>query len=244
MSTGHIEFTRGAIRPFQCLSDGWQLIKDRYWLFLGITVVGVLIGSLAPLGILMGPCMCGIHYCMIRQQEGKSVEFGMLFKGFDYFVQSLIATLIMLIPMMILIIPFYIVFLIVMLKAMPDQRHNPHPDPKALMTFFGTMGGFFLFIFCISILVHIVFFFVYPLIVDRRLGGVEAVKVSAGAAFANFWSVLGLTLLNGLLGLLGVMCCYVGAFFVMPIGFAAVWTAYRQVFPEELELAAVAPEVS
>src|SRR6516162_3705074 len=136
MSTGHIEFTRGAIRPFQCLSDGWQLIKDRYWLFLGITVVGVLIGSLAPLGILMGPCMCGIHYCMIRQQEGKSVEFGMLFKGFDYFVQSLIATLIMLIPMMILIIPFYIVFLIVMLKAMPDQRHNPHPDPKALMTFF------------------------------------------------------------------------------------------------------------
>jgi hypothetical protein len=244
MSTGHIEFTRGAIRPFQCLRDGWLLIKDRYWLFLGISVVGVLLGSLGPLGILMGPLMCGIHYCLIRQEQRKRVEFDMLFKGFDYFLQSWIATLIMIVPMIILLVPFYVVFFVVMLKAMPDQRHNAPPDPKALMTLFVTMGGLFLVVVFIAMIVHVVFFFVYPLIVDRRLDGVDAVKVSARAAFANFWGILGLTLLNGILGLLGVMCCYVGTFFVMPISIAAVWVAYRQVFPEEIAIAEIAPDVS
>jgi hypothetical protein len=241
MSTNASEFTGGAVRPFECVNGGWQLIKDQYWLFLGITAVGILVGSVAPLGILMGPCMCGIHYCLIRQERRQRVEFAMLFKGFDYFVQSLIATLIMMVPMFILLVPFYIVFFVVMLRTMPDQRHNAHPDPSAALAMLGTMGGLFLAFFLIAMLIGVVFFFVYPLIVDRGLNGVDAVRTSARAAFANFWGILGLTLLNGVLGLLGALCCYVGAFFVLPISLAAVWVAYRRVFPEEVEFAEISP---
>jgi uncharacterized membrane protein len=35
-----------------------------------------------------------------------------------------------------------------------------------------------------------------------------------------------------ILGFAGVLACYVGAFFVGPIMMAALFTAYRQVFPE------------
>jgi uncharacterized membrane protein len=50
------------------------------------------------------------------------------------------------------------------------------------------------------------------------------------AAMANFWGLLGLMLLTSLLGLVGALACYVGAIFIMPISFAAIATAYEQVF--------------
>ena len=40
------------------------------------------------------------------------------------------------------------------------------------------------------------------------------------------------------LGILGVLACYVGAFLVMPISFAAYAVAYRRVFPETVRLVA------
>src|SRR5947209_9073420 len=100
---GVVPFRSRAVRPVDCLTAGWRLIQDQYWLFLGITLVGLIIGSLAPLGILQGPCMCGIFYCLARRDRGRRVSFDMLFKGFDYFVDSLVATLFMIVPIMLLI---------------------------------------------------------------------------------------------------------------------------------------------
>jgi uncharacterized membrane protein len=60
--------------------------------------------------------------------------------------------------------------------------------------------------------------------------GFDAVKLSVRAGFANFWSLLGMLILNGLLTFVGLLFCYVGAFLVMPIGFAAIAVAYEQVF--------------
>jgi uncharacterized membrane protein len=62
------------------------------------------------------------------------------------------------------------------------------------------------------------------------LQGIDAVKLSAKAAFANFWRLLGLSLISGLMGFVGLLFCYVGAFFVMPISYAALAVAYEQVF--------------
>ncbi len=36
-----IEFKTGVIRPIECFKEGWELIKDQYWLFMGISVVGM-----------------------------------------------------------------------------------------------------------------------------------------------------------------------------------------------------------
>lgn len=230
MSTTAPEFERGAVRPIECLSDGWRLVSDQYWLFLGITAVGVIIGSLGPLGILLGPCMCGIYYCLLRHAGRRPVTFDMLFKGFNHFLESWIATLLMLVPMLVIIVPVYFVFVVALVRIMPDQP-NAQPDQAKLWTLLGTMGVVYLVIILTALVVHIFFAFSYPLIVDYGLGGVDAVKTSIRAASANFGGLLGLVLLNGLIGMAGVFCCYVGAFFVMPLTFGAMATAYQRVFP-------------
>src|SRR6266850_7159902 len=107
-----IEFRRNAVQPMECLRAGFELIKSQYWLFVGMTAVGVIIGSVVPLGILMGPMMCGIYLALFQTRRGQPIEFGTLFKGFDYFGDSLIATLLHIIPVIVIIVPAYIVFFV------------------------------------------------------------------------------------------------------------------------------------
>jgi hypothetical protein len=224
-----IEFKRNAVQPVECIKAGWELIRSQYWLFVGMTVVGILIGSVVPLYILMGPMMCGIYLALFQTRRGQPIEFGLLFKGFDYFGDAVIATLLHMIPIVIVLAPAYILYIVGMFGMMASSQ-NGQPDPAAMLGFFAIFGVVFLVIMLLMIVLSVVFTFAYPLIVDRRMKGFDAVKLSIRAGFANFWRLLGMMLLTGLLTFVGALFCYVGAFFVMPIGFAAIATAYEQVF--------------
>src|SRR3989442_3281968 len=225
----YTDFNRNAVEPMECLKAGWSQIKDQYWLFVGMTLVGILIGSFVPLGILMGPMMCGLYLALFQRMRGQSVEFGTLFKGFDYFGDSVVATLLHLIPMVIVMIPFYALFFLGPLLMGANSRDG-EPDAAGTAGFFGLMLFLGIVMFVVLLVVTVVFTFAYPLIVERKLSGVEAVKLSVKASLANFWRLLGLLLLNGLLGVVGVRFCYVGAFLGLPLSFAAIANAYEQVF--------------
>jgi len=225
-----IEFKRNAVQPVECIKAGWDLIRSQYWLFVGITLVGLLIGSLVPLGILMGPMMCGIYLALFQTRRGQPIEFGLLFKGFDFFGDAVVAALLHMIPMMVIIIPTYIFFYVGMFAMIGLSSQSGEPNPGALLGFFGIFGVLWLVIVVLLIVLSVVFIFAYPLIVERRLSGLNAVKLSIRAAFANFWRLLGMLLLTGLLSFAGIFLCFVGVYLVMPIGFAAIAAAYEQVF--------------
>jgi hypothetical protein len=240
MNPNTADFNSGAVAPVECLKEGWALIKDRYWLFLGISLVGILIGGAVPL-ILMGPMMVGIFLCLFRRMRGEPVEFGMLFKGFDYFVQSLVVALIKAIPMIIIIVPSYLIMAVVMMSTMP--RNHPTPDETStfMLSFFGFEIVFVVVIVVVGLAVETLFIFAFPLVIDRKLAGWDAIKLSIKAGKANFGGVLGLLLLNAAVGFVGVLCCIVGVYFVMPVTLAAQAIAYRRVFPETLQTFAAPP---
>ncbi len=221
-----VSFNRAAVRPMECLKTGWALIKPQYWLFFGITAVGMLIASLVPFGILMGPMMCGIYLAFFQARRNQPIEFGIVFKGFDYFGQSLIASLIHIVPILIVVVPTYIIFYaaLIMMSTSGSQ------DPSTMLVLMGVFGLVWLLIFILILVVSVLFTFSYPLIVDRGLSGVDAVKLSAKAAMANFGRLLGLYVINAGLTLVGILFCYVGAFFVLPITIAGLAMAYEQVF--------------
>ena len=228
MSTPEIEFRRNAVQPVQCIKDAWALIKDQYWLFVGICAVGLLVASAVPMGILMGPMMCGIYMIFFKRMRNEPFEFGLLFKGFDFFGPSLVATLLHLVPIMIIVVPSYIIFYFGFVFSIIAQGNEPNP---AVML--GVMGMFAVFWFVMIILIIFIsigFTFSYTLIVDRKLPAMDAIKLSFKAAMANFWGILGMTLLTGLLTFAGLLLCYVGAFLVFPIQYAAIAVAYERVF--------------
>jgi hypothetical protein len=228
MPTPQIPYNRNVIRPVECLSQGWELVRDQYWLFVGMTLVGFMIGSAVPLGILMGPMMCGIYLAFFKRRRGEPIEFGTLFKGFEYFGNSVVAAILHTLPIIVIVVPSYIFFylgMLVSVAAMGDE-----PSGAGL---FGMMFSFMLFIlvvFAVIVVITIGFTFAYPLIVDRQLQGFDAVKLSFKAAMANFFRLLGLVILCALVNSVGVLVCYVGVFLTFPITYAAVAVAYEQVF--------------
>jgi hypothetical protein len=219
------------IAPLECIKEGWALIKDRYWLFFGITLVGVLIGSAVPI-VLLGPMMVGIFLCLFDKQRGRPVEFGTLFKGFDYFLPSLIVTVLKVIPIIILMVPFYLIMFAVMMTRMPRGEPNPAEMPAFMFTFFAVEIVFVLILMVVGIAIELFFMFALPLVADRKLAGIDAVKLSFKACKANIGGVLGLLLLNTVFGIVGVLCCFVGVYFYLPVAFASYAVAYRRVFPE------------
>lgn len=232
------DFRVGVIRPVECFQEGWELIKDQYWMFFGVTIVGMLIGGLVPFGIILGAMMCGIYYCLFQKAAGQQITFDGLFKGFEFFGQSLIVTLFVMVPAFVLWILIYIPLIVIQLAA-ADRRGNLDPGiffPLFVGTIVG-VGVVGLIIACI----HALIMFAYPLIVERRLSGIEAFKLSARAVFANLGGVVGLILCEFALGIVGYLLLCVGLYLVIPIMFAGVFVAYRKVFPPARETPFTSP---
>lgn len=231
MTPEQTDFRVGVIKPVECIKEGWALIKDQYWLFFGISLVGILIGGAVPI-VLMGPMMVGIFLCLFQRQRNEPVEFGLLFKGFDQFVPGLVVTVLKMIPILIILVPYYVFLIAMMATNMPRGGiEDPEQARSFVMSFFGVEIVFFLVIMVVSIVVEIFFMFAYPLVADRKLSGIDAVKLSFRAGKANLGGVLGLMLLNMLLGIVGVLCCVIGVYFYLPIAVASQAVAFRRVFP-------------
>ncbi|HET8780966.1 MAG TPA: hypothetical protein VFM63_01020 [Pyrinomonadaceae bacterium] len=224
-----VEFNRSAVRPVECVKGGWNLIREQYWLILGMCIIGLMIGSAVPFGILMAPMMCGLFITFFAMRRGQPIEFGTLFKGFEHFKQSVFATLLHAVPITVILIGAYILFYVFFLFAIVAQGGR-EPNPAAMMGVFAFYGLFWVVMIFVIMFISIGFMFVYPLIVERRLPWLEAVKMSFRAAMANFWGLLGLMLLNFVLSIAGLFLCIVGVYLVLPISYSAIAIAYEQVF--------------
>jgi uncharacterized membrane protein len=126
----------------------------------------------------------------------------------------------------------YIIMFVLMMTTMPQNRATPDEVAGFIFTFLGIELVFVTIILIVGIVVTIFVLFAFPLIADRNLSGVDAIKLSIKAAKANFGGMLGLILINVGLGILGVLCCYVGALLIAPVTLGSYAVAYRRVFPE------------
>ena len=101
------DFKTGVIRPVEIYKESWEMIKDQYWLIFAITLVGMLIGGAVPV-ILIGPMICGIYLCLFQKVDGQEVKFDLIFKGFEYFMPSLLVSVFIVVPVIILLFTVYV----------------------------------------------------------------------------------------------------------------------------------------
>ena len=99
------------IEPFKCYFQAKEFLGDQYWLFFGICFVGLLISGFVPV-LLIGPGYAGIAICFLTRANKQPVVFDQVFKGFDYFGPTLIASLVHVGGCIILFIPFAIALIV------------------------------------------------------------------------------------------------------------------------------------
>lgn len=228
-----IEFQTGVIRPVECLKQGWELVKDQYWLIFAITLVGMLIAGIVPLGILFGPMFCGIYVCLFQKMSGQPVQFEGLFNGFDYFASSLVASLFLIIPAVVLGIACYIPLVMIQMTLMNNPQASPDDVFNYLKLYFSVFTVVMLFLWLVLGSIHALSFFAFPLIVEHKLSGVEAFKLSARAVLKNLSGVVGFIAAEIVLGILGYFIFCVGVYLTLPIMFAGGLIVYRKVFPAQ-----------
>src|SRR6185503_12241632 len=153
--TPEIPFRRQAVEPVECIKGGWELIKNQYWLYVGMCLIAVLIAGAIPL-ILQGPMMCGLYLTFFKTRRGEPIEFGTMFKGFDFFGPSLIATLLHVVPILVIVVPAYLFFYVSMIVSMAAQGGSD-PNPAAMFGIMGVFGLFWLFVIVVIIIISIGF---------------------------------------------------------------------------------------
>ncbi len=218
-------YNTGVIKPVECFKEGWELIRDRYWILFAISLVGATIGSIS-LYLLIGAMICGIFYCFLRVIDGEEVKFEHLFKGFKFFLPSLLVTALIVVPM---IIVFSVIYIPLLINALLGSRMS---GDEMLALFSGTLVVDLILMFAMVCL-HTLLLFAFPLIADRGLSGWGAVKLSASAVWNNLSGVTGIWAVGFIISVVGILLCFVGTYFAIPIILAGNTVAYRKVFPKQ-----------
>ena len=228
--TPDLSFNASAIRPLECLREAWKLIKNDYWPLFAISIVGGMVAGLT-LYVLLGAMVCGIMGCYLKKIDGGEVKFENLWLGLKYLVPSIPITLLFVIPIVVYVVTvFFTMYSPLITLAVMGENVDPS-------VFFVTFAGALLVDLVIAIAmtcIHSLIVFAYPLMVDRGLGAVDAIKLSARAAMKNIGGIAGLIVVQiGLVVLGGLLLC-VGIYLMIPILTATTMVAYRKVFPLHL----------
>ena len=221
------QFTTGQIRAIECVKEAWAIIKDEYWMLFAVSLVGVLLAGVS-MYILMGPMICGIFICYFKRIDGRKVVFDDLWLGFNYFGRSLLLTIVLVVP---IVIYFVAVFTTMYAPLIMQAVGGNRVSDREIMSTFLTAIVVDLVIAVVMVCVHSLLMFAFPLIVDRGLSSVDAIKLSARAALKNLGGIGGLIGVNFVLAIGGEALCGVGLYFAMPLILATNLVAYRKVFP-------------
>ena len=225
------DFQRSAISAGDCISNAWTMVSQNYGLFFGISIVGLILAGCIPCVSLFiaGPIVAGIYFVCLKQMRAEQIEFGMMFKGFEVFLPAMVVGIIIAIPEII----GQGVRITINVADISMQGRGSDGRQAALaggILLLAIGGGLVLFV--LGIFLKISLFFALPLIMERGLGVGDAMKLSFSAGWANFGGIIVLSILEGLIALAGVLACFIGVLFVIPIIYAANAFAYRQVFPD------------
>jgi uncharacterized membrane protein len=233
-----IQYQRGAIDAGGCVSQAWELVKRNLGLYIGVGLVTMILISCIPFVnfFLIGPMMGGFAYIVLRDLRDEPVDFGMLFKGFEKFLPLMVLGLIQAIPGILFQILQYVVDLssLALGTLTPIAASSEFAEPGLSTLQAGAFTGLaivFLGYFVLQMLWNAALTFAIPLVIERNASIGDAITLSLGAVFSNLGGLIVLVIINFLVGLLGVIACFIGIFVAMPVTLASYVIAYRYVFP-------------
>jgi uncharacterized membrane protein len=168
------------------IGEGWALVKADLGNYL---VLALIFALLSGVPLIQGALIAGFHIFTMKKLMGRNAEIGDLFKGFNYFVPTLVASLLI-----------------------------------GLFTFAGT-----LLLIIPGLVVAAMYKFTYLFIVDKRMDFWPAMQASHAVVKNDYFGFTMFMILAFLVNLLGVLCCFVGLLVTIPLTFAAITVAYKEI---------------
>jgi len=208
-----------------CISRGWQLVKNNFWPVVGITALVMVITAAINqvFGLFTSPVINGI------------------------ILQHRISPGGILVLLLVIVIsgPIYTIFLAGLFKYYLKLIRGEGAGIGDAFSGFGpSIGQLILLNLVMNILtligyalclvpgiyLAVAWFFSIPLVIDRRMNFWEALELSRKRVTKHWFLVFAFLLIYGLLSVSGLVACCIGIFVTMPIGLGALMYAYETIF--------------
>ena len=224
------------------LSSGWALFKQHMGIMIGagaiylaILIAAGVVGAVIPFAqfLVQGPLTGGLIILTLNLSRYNQAEINDLFLGFKNYGWLLLLSLVQGAVVVAAIIPGAIVMMVGgLLPLMQAQRSGVTPEFGGTTIALLIVG--FLLLLVLAMIAAVFTYFWYFLVADKRGEFGEALAAGYRAGKMNFWSILGLLILFGLVGFISAIPCGLGLFFSIPWTFAVMTKAYEQIFSSSL----------
>lgn len=187
--------------------DGTDISLPGVAALAGSAIVAVIVIMVISL-LVFAYLGAGLFRAAIRQAKGESISVGDLFSAGDSFPGVLKLALIYVAASIIIgVAVFSLVFVSEELYLL-----------VSLLTRLAQLVAWAFLFYCI------------PLVVDRKLGAVDAIRTSISATRRQWWMYLLFTLVLAVIYVIGVIPCGLGLLVTIPLVFLASAAAYRDTF--------------
>jgi len=184
------------------IERGFHLYKNNFGALVLASVLVVVL-STVTIGILAGPMLAGLALVILALLDKKSPapDAGAVFKGFNYFLNSLL---------------FVVVWGIAIFIGSIILGVIPVVGQLASIFFVYAAQAFLMFAMF--------------LIVDRHMDFWPASMESINTVKSNFWPFFGVSTVAGIIGSIGAIAFGVGIVLTLPIQGCILAVAYRDVY--------------
>lgn len=223
-----------------CISNGFDLFKNNfgllicafliYWaiqiginLLSGMPFIGLvfLMGSVV---FVDGPLQAGLFYVFIKAIRQLPTSASEVFAGFEFRYWQLMLGYI--VPAVLFALCFIPAAAVALFAFLPLEVRGEQPSIAHYAIVCGV--AFVCIIFAIYVATN--WFFTLPLIIDRQLDFLSAMKTSWKMVTKHWWRVFALLLLAGLIGIVGILFCCIGLLVTAPIAIGTLMYAYETIF--------------
>jgi len=224
------------------LSSGWALFKQHMGIMIGagaiylaILFAAGIVGAVIPFAqiFVQGPLTGGIIILTLNLSRYDQADISDMFLGFKNYGWLLLLSFVQGAVVLAAIIPGAILMIVGgLLPVMQAQQAGETPELGGTSIALLIVG--FLLLLVLATIAVVLTYFWYFLVADKRGEFTEALAAGYRAGKMNFWSILGLLILFGLVSFVAVIPCGLGLFFSIPWSFAVMAKAYEQIFSSSL----------
>ena len=182
-------------------------LPGTFWLaYLVYIIVNVIAGAFL---------VAGLFRMAIKQVRGEGIQVGDLFGASDVVGRLIGAS----------ILVYLAAYAAELIPVVPVMIAAPKNSGLIALGFIiGILAAMFVFVVCLL---------TWPLIVERKMGAVAAIRASWNALKSDWLTTFGVIFVLSLINFVGAIPCGLGLLFTYPASFLAVTVIYRDLFGAE-----------
>ncbi len=202
------------------IAQGVVIVLGAPLSFMAAVLLELLLSRI-PFGIAMAPITAGIYLMALRRFRGQAVRFRTVFEGLRYTPRVLV------IIAAVWVVPTVVYYGQTYLRELPAVASLAHADLLPII------GRGFKVVW--GLVVGAALFFAIPLVIDREMSAVEAMKASWAVTRRAYWSYLLMTMTLYLVSLVGLVGLVIGVLLTRSVAVGAIVSAYMYYFDDSTE---------